>query len=161
MTIMGIDQEGFNWFESFLGGGQAGSIGGQEEGGTSLPQSGNSDPLGITTTTPSGISAVSCTLSQPSFVNINGINAEERVGECIGEEAAGGSNAPKTKSYTFATQDNSLINVGFYGNSTSIYDQNLPLFEESVRTISISRPADIATSEIYNRYTELVPYIFS
>jgi hypothetical protein len=46
--------------------------------------------------------------------------------------------------------------LGFYGNSTSIYDQNLPLFEESVRTISISRPADIATSEIYNRYKALL-----
>jgi hypothetical protein len=169
MNILGIDQEGFSWFESIsqlpaLGGGaagdvgeggQAGSIGGQEEegGGTSLPQEGNSDALGITTTTPSGISAVSCTLSQPSFVTINGINAEERTGECI--DAAGGSNA-RSKSYTFATQDNSLIVVGFYGNSTSIYDQNLPLFEESVRTISISRPADIATSEIYNRYKELL-----
>ena len=166
MHIMGIDQEGFSWFESIFQipasggassgeGGQAGSIGGQEEegGGTSLPQEGNSDALGITTTTPSGISAVSCTLSQPSFVTINGINAEERTGECI--DAAGGSNA-RSKSYTFATQDNSLIVVGFYGNSTSIYDQNLPLFEESVRTISISRPADIATSEIYNRYKELL-----
>ena len=170
MNILGIDQEGFSWFESIsqlpaLGGGaagdvgeggQAGSIGGQEEGGggTSLPQEGNGDPLGITTTTPSGISAVSCTLSQPSFVTINGINAEERTGECI--DAAGGGSSAKTKSYTFATQDNSLIVVGFYGNSTSIYDQNLPLFEESVRTISISRPADIATSEIYNRYKELL-----
>lgn len=160
MTILGIDQEGFNWLESISqvpalggagdGGGQAGSIGGQEEGAT-LPQ-GNSDPFGITTT-PSGDSTISCTFSQPSFVTINSINAEERLGECIDE--AGGSNA-KTKSYAFATQDNSLIVVGFYSNSTSTYDQNLPLFEESVKTISISRQADIATSEIYNRYKELV-----
>jgi hypothetical protein len=28
--------------------------------------------------------------------------------------------------------------------------------EEAVRTTSISRPADIATSEIYNRYKELL-----
>jgi hypothetical protein len=169
MNIMGIDQDGFSWFESMSqlpasggggvgdggeGGGQAGLIGGQEEEGTTTLPQGNSDPLGITTAPSGGDSAVSCTFSQPSFVNINGINAEERLGECVDEEP-GGSNA-KTKSYTFATQDNSLIVLGFYGNSTSIYDQNLPLFEESVRTISISRPSDIATSEIYNRYKELL-----
>ena len=168
MNIMGIDQEGFSWFESMSQppalaggagdgeevGGQAGSIGGgqEEEGTTSLPQ-GSSDPLGITTTPSGGDSTVSCTFSQPSFVTINGINAEERLGECT-DVGGAGSNA-KTKSYTFATQDNSLIVIGFYGNSTITYDQNLPLFEESVRTISISQPADIATSEIYNRYTEL------
>jgi hypothetical protein len=161
MTIVGIDQESFNMLESIVsqlpalgqgaGGGQAG-VGGQEE---VLPQ-GSSDPLG-SATTPFGDNAVSCTYLQPSFVTINGINAEERVGECIDEEAGGGVGTnPKTKSYTFATQNNSLIVVGFYGNSTSTYDQNLPVFEESVRTISISRPGDIATSEIYNRYKELV-----
>jgi hypothetical protein len=156
MTIVGIDEESFNTLESIVPQlpelGQEG-VGGQEE---VLPQGSSSDPLG-TTTTPFGDNAVSCTFSQPSFVTINGINAEERVGECIDEEAVGGVGTnPKTKSYTFATQDNSLIVLGFYGNSTITYDQNLPLFEESVRTISISRPADIATSEIYNRYKELV-----
>jgi len=162
MTIQGIDQEGFNMLETViselpaLGGGGAGGSGGQAE--TSLPQGTVSDPLGTTTTTtttPFGGGPVSCTFSQPSFVSINGINAEERVGECTDGGGEGGTNAPKTKSYTFATQDESLIVVGFFGNSTITYDQNLPLFEESVRTISISRPADIATSEIYNRYKEL------
>jgi hypothetical protein len=159
MTILGIDQEGFNMLEAVvselpaLGGGGADG-GGQAE--TSLPQGTVSDPLGTTTTTMTpfgGGGAVSCIFSQPSFVTINGINAEERVGECTD---GGGTNAPKTKSYVFATQDNSLIVVGFFGNSTITYDQNLPAFEESVRTISISRPADITTSEIYNRYKELV-----
>ncbi len=153
MTIQGIDQESFNDLESLVselpaleeGGGGVG-----DEEGTPLQGSGN--PLG-TTATPFGDNAVSCTFSQPSFVTINGINAEERLGECT-DVGGAGSNA-KTKSYTFATQDNSLIVIGFYGNSTITYDQNLPLFEESVRTISISQPADIATSEIYNRYTEL------
>ncbi|MGH9925409.1 MAG: hypothetical protein ACREAS_01005 [Nitrososphaera sp.] len=160
MTILGIDQEGFNILGNVSeliglrgggGGGQAGAVGGGEEE-TLLP--GSSDPLG-TTTTPFGNNTVSCTYLQPSFVIINGINAEERLGECIDEEGGGGTN-PKTKSYAFATQNNSLIVLGFYGNSTGTYDQNLPLFEESVRTINISRPADIATSEIYNRYKELV-----
>jgi hypothetical protein len=166
MTIQGIDQDSFNELESLASelptlGGEGGGVGG-EEGTPPLQGSGN--PLG-TTTSPFADNAVSCTFSQPSFVTINGINAEERVAECVDEEGGGelvgGVTNLKTKSYTFATQDNSLIALGFYGNSTSIYDQNLPLFEESVRTISISRPADIATSEIYNRYTELVPYIFS
>jgi hypothetical protein len=161
MTILGIDQESFNELESLasespaLGGGEGG-VGGEEEG---TPLQGSGNPLG-TTTSPFADNAVSCTFSQPSFVTINGINAEERVAECIDEqeggELVGGVTNLKTKSYAFATQDNSLIVVGFYGNSTSVYDQNLPLFEESIRTISISRPADIATSEIYNRYNELL-----
>jgi hypothetical protein len=159
MTIQGIDQDSFNELESLVSElpalEEGGGVGGEE--GTPLQGSGN--PLG-TTATPFGDNAVSCTFSQPSFVTINGINAEERVAECIdeegGEELVAGVTNLKTKSYTFATQDNSLIVLGFYGNSTSIYDQNLPLFEESVRTISISRPADIATSEIYNRYKELL-----
>jgi hypothetical protein len=158
MTIQGIDQDSFNELESLvseLPALEGGGVGDEE--GTPLQGSGN--PLG-TTATPFGDNAVSCSYSQPSFVTINGINAEERVAECIDEEGGGelvgGVTNLKTKSYTFATQDNSLIVLGFYGNSTSIYDQNLPLFEESVRTISISRPADIATSEIYNRYKELL-----
>jgi hypothetical protein len=159
MTIQGIDQGSFNELESLVSElpalEEGGGVGDEE--GTPLQGSGN--PLG-TTATPFGDNAVSCSYSQPSFVTINGINAEERVAECIDEEGGGelvgGVTNLKTKSYTFATQDNSLIVLGFYGNSTSIYDQNLPLFEESVRTISISRPADIATSEIYNRYKELL-----
>jgi hypothetical protein len=165
MTIMGIDQEGFNTLESIVSqfpalGGQGGAAdGGGGQAGTSLPQGSSSDPLGTTSTmTPFGDSAVTCTFSQPSFVTINGINSEERMGECTDGGGGGGegeTNA-KTKSYAFATQDNSLIVLGFYSNSTGTYDQNLPLFEESVRTISISLPADIATSDIYNRYKELV-----
>jgi len=158
MTIQGIDQESFNELESLVS--ELPALGEGVNGEEGTPLQGSSDPLG-TTTSPFADNAVSCTFSQPSFVTINGINAEERVAECIDEEEEGGELVGgvtnlKTKSYTFATQDNSLIVVGFYGNSTSVYDQNLPLFEESVRTISISRPADIATSEIYNRYTELL-----
>ena len=160
MTIQGIDQESFNELESLVSElpaleEEGGGVGGEE--GT--PLQGSGDPLG-TTASPFGDNAVSCSYSQPSFVTVNGINAEERVAECIDEEGGGelvgGVTNLKTKSYTFATQNNSLIVLGFYGNSTSIYDQNLPLFEESVRTISISRPADIATSEIYNRYKALL-----
>jgi len=150
MTILGIDEGTFNTIEGFsklpaLGEGGVG----EEE---TLLQ--GSDPLNTTTTPFGNTDVLSCTFSQPSFVTINGINAEERSGECIDEE--GGGTNPKTKSYAFATQNNSLIVLGFYGNSTGAYDQNLPFFEESVKTINISRPADIAASEIYNRYKELV-----
>jgi hypothetical protein len=154
MTIQGIDQESFNELESLVS--ELPAL--EEEGGGAGGEEGN--PLG-TTASPFANNTVSCSYSQPSFVTVNGINAEERVAECSDEEGEGGQLVGevtnlKTKSYTFATQNNSLIVLGFYGNSTSIYDQNLPLFEESVRTISISRPADIATSEIYNRYKALL-----
>lgn len=147
MTIVGIDEGTFNMIEGFseLPTLEEGAVGEEE---TSLQRD---NPLD-TITIPFGDDTLSCTYFQPSFVSINGINAEERMSECIDE---GGIN-PKIKIYTFATQDNSLIVVGFYGNSTNTYDQNLPLFEESVRTINISQPTDIATSEIYNRYKELV-----
>jgi hypothetical protein len=151
ITILGIDEETFDMIEGFseLSTLEGEGVGVGEE--DALLQ--GSDPL-ETTTTPFGNNTFSCTFSRPTFVNINNITAEERLGECVDEEA-GGSN-PKTKSYTFATQNNSLIIVGFYGNSTSTYDQNLPLFEESIKTINISRPVNIATSEIYNKYRELI-----
>ena len=150
MTILGIDEGTFNMIEGFskLPALEEGVVGEEE----TLLQ--GSDPLNTTTTPFGNTDVLSCTFSQPSFVIINGINAEERSGECIDEEG-GGINS-KTKSYAFATQNNSLIVLGFYGNSTGAYDQNLPFFEESVKTINISRPADIAASEIYNRYKELV-----
>jgi hypothetical protein len=155
MTIQGIDQESFNELESLVS--ELPALEEEEGGGGVGGEEGS--PLG-TTASPFANNTVSCSYSQPSFVTVNGINAEERVAECSDEEGGGelvgGVTNLKTKSYTFATQNNSLIVLGFYGNSTSIYDQNLPLFEESVRTISISRPADIATSEIYNRYKALL-----
>jgi hypothetical protein len=151
ITILGIDEETFDMIEGFseLSTLEGEGVGVGEE--DALLQ--GSDPP-ETATTPFGNNTFSCTFSRPTFVTINNIAVEERLGECVDEEA-GGSNS-KTKSYTFATQNNSLIIVGFYGNSTSTYDQNLPLFEESIKTINISRPANIATSEIYNKYKELI-----
>jgi hypothetical protein len=154
ISIMGIDQEAINILENVSElVSSMGTAGGIEE--ETLLQ-GNSDPNGTNSTTPfEDNNTLSCTYLQPSFVTINGINAEERLGECVDEGGGAGTNA-KTKSYTFATQNDSLIVVGFYANSTATYDLNLPLFEESARTISISQPAEIATSEIYGRYQELV-----
>ena len=154
ISIMGIDQEGINILENISElESLTGSVDGIEEE-TLLNDS--SEPLATNTTAPFGENTISCTYLQPSIVIINGINAEERLGECMHEGGGGAGTNAKTKSYTFATQNNSLIVVGFYANSTGTYDLNLPLFEESARTISISQPADIATSEIYGRYQELV-----
>jgi hypothetical protein len=149
VTIVGIDEGTFSMIEGF----SEFSI--SEEGAVDQEETffQSPDPLDPSTI-PFGDETLTCAYLQPSFVTINDINAEERVTECISESEAGIS--PKMKSYVFATQDNSLIAVGFYGNSTNTYDQNLTLFEESVRTINISQPADIATSEIYNRYKELL-----
>ena len=52
-------------------------------------------------------------------------------------------------------EDDSLALMGFVSNSTSEYNQYLPLFEESDKTIKISNPGNIAISEIYKKYKEL------
>jgi hypothetical protein len=71
--------------------------------------------------------------------------------ECKDEDGAD----LKAKAYAFAAQDDSLIVIGFLSNSTSSYNQYLPLFEESVKTIKISQPGDIATSQTYKKAKEL------
>ncbi|HEU4824753.1 MAG TPA: hypothetical protein VFS97_15120 [Nitrososphaeraceae archaeon] len=48
-----------------------------------------------------------------------------------------------------------IIVLAFSGNSTNEYNQYLPVFEESVKTIKISKPGDIATSELYKKHKEL------
>jgi hypothetical protein len=92
-----------------------------------------------------------CKEFQTSLVTINGISAEQSVVDCVDEQ---GKNI-KAKSYVFATQDDALIIMVLVSKSTNEYNQYLPLFEESVKTIKISNPGDIATSEIYKKYKEL------
>ena len=86
-----------------------------------------------------------------SFVTINGFKAEQRSGDCTGEE---GSNT-KIKAYTFATSDGTIILLAFSSDSATEYNQYLPQFEESVKTIKIENSGDIATSELYKRHKEL------
>ena len=86
-----------------------------------------------------------------SFVTINGFKAEQRSGDCTGEE---GSNT-KIKAYTFATADGTIVLLAFSSDSVNEYNQYLPQFEESVKTIKIENPGDIATSELYKRHNEL------
>ena len=151
MTILGINEGTFNMLADIgqlsgivRGGGGIGEVGAERS-------SQGSDPLDIATAYGDGLSCKEEASS--SFVTINGINAEQRSQECTG--VGDGVTNPKTKSYAFSTQNNSLIVLGFFSNSTTSYNENLHLFEESVKTIKISKPTDIAASEVYKKYKEL------
>ena len=93
----------------------------------------------------------SCNEFQSQSVTINGISAEQLTADCIDEK---GINT-KAKVYVFATSDDSIILTGFYSNSNNEYNQYLPLFEESIKTIKITNPGDIAKSEMYKKYKEM------
>jgi hypothetical protein len=95
--------------------------------------------------------AINVKNSPASFVTINGFKAEQRSGDCTDET---GSNT-KIKGYTFATADSTIILVAFSSDSINDYNRYLPQFEESVKTIKISQPGDIATSEPYQKHKEL------
>jgi hypothetical protein len=157
IIISGMDQKIFDRLTNFTKqlptfkgeeeGGGAGT-GGVLGGGGVLGLLQGSGQLDMPTST---INTDACKEFQTSFVTINGINAEQAVVNCVDEQ---GKNI-KAKSYVFATQDDALIILGLVSKSTNEYNQYLSLFEESVKTIKISNPGDIATSEIYKKYKEL------
>ena len=60
--------------------------------------------------------------------------------------------AGKIRAYAFATKDDSLIQVSFFGNSNSGFDKYLPQFEDSIKTLKISNPIDIQSSQIFQEY---------
>jgi hypothetical protein len=121
---------------------------GLEIQGGGASQNVGSNPLDISSSLGS---EYSCQPLPSSVVTINGIGTEVSSADCTNSQ---GTHA-KTKSYTFVTGNDSLIVVNFLSNSTTAYDENLPLFEGSVKTIKISNPLDIATSETYKRFKEL------
>ena len=121
---------------------------GLEIQGGGASQNVGSNPLDISSSLGS---EYSCQPLPSSVVTINGIGTEVSSADCTNSQ---GTHA-KTKSYTFITGNDSLIVVSFLSNSTIAYDENLPLFEGSVKTIKISNPLDIATSETYKRFKEL------
>jgi hypothetical protein len=98
----------------------------------------------------SGHGAVSCIKISSSPTTINGIPAEEIVQDCNDE----GIKA-KGKGYVIGTEDNSFIALGFYSSSVGKYDQYLPVFEESVKSIKALKPGDITKSEAFNKFKEL------
>jgi hypothetical protein len=69
-----------------------------------------------------------------SFITINGIKAEQRSGDCTDEDGS----IMKIKGYAFATADDTIIMFTLSSNSTNEYNQYLPQFEESVKTIHSS-----------------------
>jgi hypothetical protein len=93
----------------------------------------------------------SCNEFQTSPVTINGISAEQITADCIDENGVN----TKTKIYAFATSNDSIILTGFISNFIDEYNQYLPLFENSVKTIKITNPGDIAKSETYKKYKEM------
>lgn len=93
----------------------------------------------------------SCNDFQTEPITINGMNAEQIIADCIDEKGL----YTKVKIYAFATSEDSLILTGLYSNSNNEYNQYLPLFEESVKTIKITNPGDIAKSETYKKYKEM------
>ena len=93
-----------------------------------------------------------CATTVESVV-INGITAQKRSDECESTVP----DFPKTKSvdYTFATKDDSIINLLFMGESGSVFDKYLSQFEDSVKTVKISNPADIQSSPLFQELEKL------
>lgn len=78
---------------------------------------------------------------------INGATGQQISYECQGPLFAG-----KIRAYAFATKDDSLIQISFFGNSNSGFDKYLPQFEDSIKTLKISNPTDIQSSQIFQEY---------
>jgi hypothetical protein len=97
----------------------------------------------------SGHGAISCIKISSSPTTINGIPAEEIEQDCNDEGVKA-----KGKGYVIGTEDNSFIALGFYSSSVGKYDQYLPVFEESVKSIKISKPGDITKSDAFNKFKE-------
>lgn len=128
MTINTINEEYFNMFSDTL---QSENVSNE----TTMTDTGTFDPE-------------SCKLLSSSPVLINTIKSEEVAYECIIDGMV-----TQSKGYAFATTDNSLIVVGLIGNNNT-FNEYLPSFEDSIKTIQISNPVDVATSEIYKKYKE-------
>jgi hypothetical protein len=147
ITISGLDKEYFdmitdlNQLLSFKGGSNEELAAGIEDDEQFLQES---DSL----SNPTSDSIMdSCNDFQIESININGISAEQVMADCIDENGVN----TKAKVYAFATCDDSIILTSFHSNSNNEYNQYLPLFKESVKTIKITNPGDIAKSEMYKK----------
>jgi hypothetical protein len=113
------------------------------------------NPLGDTTSQGSGSDSIEephCKSLSFSPVTINGIKGEEGTYTCENIMPRAGQNASvNANGFTFATKDNSLILISYTG-SQDLYEKELPKFEDSVKTVKISNPGDISTSETYKAY---------
>ena len=93
--------------------------------------------------------SISCKVVSSSPTSINGIPAEEIMKDCNH-----GGIVVKGKAYVLGTQDNSIIVIGFTSRSNRSFEKYLPLFEDSVKTLKISKPGDISKSEAYKKFKE-------
>jgi hypothetical protein len=137
MIIQMINQEAFNQLANLA---QSFGFGAANESQM------RSDPLAI-----GSVEGEQCDEVPASFVTINRIKSEQRSASCTDEEGT----TSKIRAYAFATADDTIILMALSSNSTSEYNQYLPQFEESVKTIKISEPGDIATSELYRKHKEM------
>lgn len=146
MTISGIDKDYFDMLtglknlQSFEGGSNE-QLAGLEDDEEVFQDTDASNPA-------SDHIMDSCTDFQTEPVTVNGISAEQIIANCIDENGE----KTKAKEYAFATSDDSIILISFYSDSIIEFNKYLPLFEESVKAIKITKPDDIAKSEIYKKY---------
>jgi len=130
MTIIGLDRKTFDTLKNIT---------------QSMQFSANSSSM--TNMTDQYKKDAKCTKTVESPVVINGVTGQQISYDCKGPLFAG-----KIRGYVFATKDDSLITVSFFGNSTSGYDKYLPQFEDSVKTLKISNPTNVQTSPIFQEY---------
>ena len=113
------------------------------------------NPLEVTTSQGSGSDSIEephCKSLSFSPVTINGIKGEEGTYTCENIMPGAGQNTSvKAKGFTFATKDNSLILISYTG-SQNLYENELPKFQDSVKTVKMSNPGDISTSDTYKAY---------
>ena len=114
------------------------------------------NPLEATASQGSGLDSIKeephCKSLSFSPVTINGIKGEEGTYTCENISPEAGQNASvKAKGFTFATKNNSLILISYTG-SQNLYENELPKFQDSVKTVKISNPGDITTSDTYKAY---------
>ncbi|MDR4512823.1 MAG: hypothetical protein MRJ93_14080 [Nitrososphaeraceae archaeon] len=155
IILFGLDKEYFEMLTNLTqisnfeeGSNDELAVGGIEEDDEQFFQ----DSGSLTNNNPTSESIMdSCKDFQTEPITINGISAEQIIADCIDENGL----YTKVKIYAFATTEDSLILTGLYSNSNNEYNQYLPLFEESVKTIKITNPGDIAKSESYKKYKEI------
>jgi hypothetical protein len=80
-----------------------------------------------------------CKLISSSIIKLNKIITEEKTNEC-----SPGGQYVKTKSYDFATEKG-IVTISYSANSQRDYNFYLPKFDESIKSLTVSMPADVRT----------------
>jgi hypothetical protein len=115
------------------------------------------NPLGVDAASPPGGTTDSqCKPTSFTPVTINDIKAESTDLECVNNSFGTGENfSTRAKSVAFVTSDDSLISVLLVA-SPDIYERDLAKFEDSVKTVKLSKPGDISLSPTYRTYKEVL-----